>query len=136
MLTADEIKTIPLFSALEAPELEHLARTCEDIHLRAGEFAIPEGGERAFFAVISGKIEVIKQIDGVERRLDGAFRARFSAKCRLPWARPFRVAIARQKSRASCGWTCSAITHWPPQARNSPPKSARWRENASAACRA
>ena len=69
MLTADEIKAIPLFSALEATELEHLARTCEDIHLRAGEFAVPEGGERAFFAVVSGKIEVVKQIDGVERRL-------------------------------------------------------------------
>jgi thioredoxin reductase (NADPH) len=49
--------------------LERLARTSADIHLAPGEFAVPEGGERALFAVLSGKIEVVKTIDGIERRL-------------------------------------------------------------------
>jgi thioredoxin reductase (NADPH) len=69
MLTADEIQAIPLFSTLTAPDLERLAQTSADIHLDAGEWAVPEGGERALFAVLSGKIEVVKTIDGVERRL-------------------------------------------------------------------
>ena len=69
MLTTDEVRAIPLFSALESKDLEHLARTSEDIHLRGGEWAVHEGGERALFAVLAGKIEVIKLIDGIERRL-------------------------------------------------------------------
>ena len=69
MLTIDDVAAVPLFSALPAIELERLARTSADIHLSSGEFAVHEGGEPALFAVLSGKIEVIKTIDGVERRL-------------------------------------------------------------------
>jgi thioredoxin reductase (NADPH) len=69
MLTIDDIAAVPLFSGLPASELERLARTSADLHLGPGEFAVPEGGERALFAVLSGKIEVVKTIDGIERRL-------------------------------------------------------------------
>src|ERR687893_1502288 len=69
MLTIDDVRTIPLFSALPEVELEHLARTSADLHLGAGEFAVPEGGDRALYAVLAGKIEVVKLIDGVERTL-------------------------------------------------------------------
>jgi thioredoxin reductase (NADPH) len=69
MLTIDEVAAIPLFSALPPAELERLARTSADLHLGPGEFAVHEGGEVALFAVIAGKIEVIKTFDGVERRL-------------------------------------------------------------------
>ena len=64
MLTADEIQAIPLFSTLAASELARLAQTSADMHLDVGEWAVPEGGERALFAVLSGKIEVVKLIDG------------------------------------------------------------------------
>src|SRR6185436_14659979 len=69
MLTIDDVRSVPLFSTLGVAELERLARTSADLHLGAGEFAVPEGGERALFAVLAGKIEVVKLIDGVERRL-------------------------------------------------------------------
>jgi len=69
MLTTDDIRSIELFSTLEAPELERLAKTSADIHLARGEFAVPEGGERALYAVLTGKIEVVKLFDGVERTL-------------------------------------------------------------------
>lgn len=69
MLTIDEIREIPLFSNLEVAELERLARTSADLRLDAGEFAVPEGGESALYAILSGKIEVVKLIDGIERRL-------------------------------------------------------------------
>jgi thioredoxin reductase (NADPH) len=69
MLTVEDVVAIPLFSTLPRAELERLARTSADLHLRPGEFAVAEGGERALFAVLSGKIEVVKTFDGVERRL-------------------------------------------------------------------
>src|ERR1043166_815617 len=62
MLTVEDVRAVPLFSSLAAPELEHLARTSADILLA-------EGGERALYAVLSGKMEVLKTIDGIERRL-------------------------------------------------------------------
>jgi thioredoxin reductase (NADPH) len=69
MLTIDDVAAVPLFSGLPAAELERLARTSADLHLDAGEFAVPEGGERALYAVLTGRIEVVKTFDGVERRL-------------------------------------------------------------------
>jgi thioredoxin reductase (NADPH) len=70
MLTIDDIRAIPLFSALAVPELELLARTSADLRLATGEYAAHEGGtERALFAVLAGKIEVVKSFDGIERTL-------------------------------------------------------------------
>jgi thioredoxin reductase (NADPH) len=70
MLTIDDVRAIPLFSTLAVPELERLARTSADLHLGAGEYAAYEGGaERALFAVLAGKMEVVKLFDGVERTL-------------------------------------------------------------------
>jgi thioredoxin reductase (NADPH) len=69
MLTIDEIRAVPLFSTLAQADLERLAQTSADVHLGAGEFAVHEGGECALFAVLAGKIEVVKLIDGIERTL-------------------------------------------------------------------
>jgi thioredoxin reductase (NADPH) len=70
MLTIDDIRAIPLFSALPLPELERLAHTSADLRLAAGEYAAHEGEDvRALFAVLAGKMEVVKSIDGVERTL-------------------------------------------------------------------
>ncbi len=70
MLTIDEIRAVPLFSTLATPELELLARTSADIHLGAGEYAVHEGAaERVLFAVLSGKMQVVRLFDGVERTL-------------------------------------------------------------------
>lgn len=69
MLTLDDIRTVSLFSDLAESELSLLARTSADIDLRAGEFAVHEGGEPALFAVLGGKMEVVKVVNGSERRL-------------------------------------------------------------------
>ena len=69
MLTTDDVAAIPLFSTLPAVDLERLARTSADLHLSSGEFAVHEGGEGALFVVLTGKIEVVKTFDGIERRL-------------------------------------------------------------------
>ena len=69
MLTIEDVRAIPLFATFALTDLERVARTSADVHLGAGEFAVYEGGERAFFAVLSGKLEVVKLIDGIERTL-------------------------------------------------------------------
>jgi len=60
MLTIDDIRPVPLFSTLADNELEHLANTSADLHLCAGEFAVHEGGERALYAVLAGKIAPVE----------------------------------------------------------------------------
>jgi thioredoxin reductase (NADPH) len=69
MLTLDDIRAVPLFSTLAETELSLLARTSGDVHLSAGEFAVHEGGEPALFVVLAGTIEVVKVVNGSERRL-------------------------------------------------------------------
>src|SRR3974390_26252 len=70
LLTIAEIRAVPLFSTLATAELELIQRTSADIHLAAGEYAVHEGEtERVLFAVLSGKIEVVRSFDGIERTL-------------------------------------------------------------------
>ena len=70
MLTIEDVRAIPLFSTLAVPELERLAQKSADLHLGAGEYAAHAGGEeRALFAVLAGKVEVVRMFDGVERTL-------------------------------------------------------------------
>jgi thioredoxin reductase (NADPH) len=70
MLTVDEIRAVPLFSELGQAELDLLARTSADVRLAAGEFAAHEGSEeRVLCAVLAGKVEVVRQFDGIERTL-------------------------------------------------------------------
>src|SRR5215208_3129955 len=67
MVTADEIAAIGIFAALRPAERERLSRAVADISLVPGEYAVPEGGERALFAVLEGRINAIKLVDGIER---------------------------------------------------------------------
>jgi thioredoxin reductase (NADPH) len=69
MLTTDQIRAIPLFSGLPDSLLQRIADTCADVQLAPGEFAVHEGGERAFYAVVQGRIEVVKRVEGVERTI-------------------------------------------------------------------
>ncbi len=69
MVTADEIAKVPLFAGLSAADRERLSRSAADITLGTGEYAVNEGDERALFAVLEGKIEVVKRVDGIERVL-------------------------------------------------------------------
>jgi thioredoxin reductase (NADPH) len=67
VVTADEVGRIAIFEGLSATARERLARAAADITLVAGEWAVPEGGERALFGLLEGGIEAVKLTDGVER---------------------------------------------------------------------
>ncbi|MDQ3121249.1 MAG: FAD-dependent oxidoreductase [Actinomycetota bacterium] len=67
MVTAEEILEITAFAALEQADRERLSRAAADISLVPGEYAAHEGGERALFAVLEGRIEAVKLVDGIDR---------------------------------------------------------------------
>src|SRR5215813_1012999 len=69
MLSVDEVRAIPLFSGLKTEDLQRITQAAADVHLSAGEYAVHEGEDRALFAVISGKIEVTKKMQGVEQHV-------------------------------------------------------------------
>src|SRR5437868_15405133 len=103
MLTIDDVRAVPLFSTLATSDLVRLAQTSADLHLGAGEFAVPEGGERALFVVLSGKIEVIKTFDGVERtlgwRLPGTIFGEVPLALGTPFPGGYRAAEASRVMR-------------------------------------
>ena len=66
MITIDELAKIPLFSTLGESELKYLASAVEDMRVLPGEYTDHEGGARALFAIVSGKVELTKFINGVE----------------------------------------------------------------------
>ncbi len=136
MLTIEDLASVPLFSPLTAPELKQLAGRAADIQLAAGEYAVHEGEERALFAVLSGKIEVTKLFDGIEKPI-GRARAgtRSSARSRWRWADRSWAATARPSPRASSASTPSSTTRSPRRRPSSPRRSGPWRASASAGCR-
>src|SRR4249919_194547 len=67
MVTPDEVGRIAVFSALSESDRERLARAAADIRLVPGEFAAYEGGERALFGLLEGRIEAVKRVDGSDR---------------------------------------------------------------------
>ena len=120
MLTADDLRAIPLFSALAEIDLGRLAQTAADLHLGAGEFAVHEGGERALYAVISGKVQVVKLVDGIERTLGWRVPGAIFGEVLSLLERRFRVPIGRLNLRASCALTRSNTTLSRPLRRISP----------------
>lgn len=69
MLSAEDIRDIPVFASLPDDLLEAAARNAADMRLLEGEFASHEGDEAALLVVISGRLEVVKIVDGHERRI-------------------------------------------------------------------
>ncbi len=69
VVTPDEIGAIELFAALDITQREQLSRVAADVSLVAGEYAAHEGDERALFALLEGRIEPVRLVDGIERVL-------------------------------------------------------------------
>jgi thioredoxin reductase (NADPH) len=69
MVTADEIGTLAVFAGLGEPERKQLSRLAADISLMPGEYAAHQGEDRALFAVLEGRIEPTRSVDGIERVL-------------------------------------------------------------------
>jgi thioredoxin reductase (NADPH) len=67
MVTPDEVGQVRIFAGLDSGALERLSRAAADISLAPGEYAAHEGDERALFALLDGRIEAVKLVDGIDR---------------------------------------------------------------------
>jgi thioredoxin reductase (NADPH) len=69
MMTPEETERFEVFAGLDPADCDRLCRVAADISLNAGEYAVHEGDERALLGLIDGHIEVVRLVDGVERRI-------------------------------------------------------------------
>jgi thioredoxin reductase (NADPH) len=103
MVTAEEIAGIEVFAMLAPERQEQLARTAADVILAAGEFAANEGDDRALFAVLGGRIEAVKTVDGVDRvvgeRLPGDVFGEVPIVLGAPFPVGFRAAVPSRVMR-------------------------------------
>jgi thioredoxin reductase (NADPH) len=67
MVTAEEIRRIEVFAGLSSGSRERLTNAAADVSLVPGEYAAHEGDAGALFAVLEGRIEATKLVDGIER---------------------------------------------------------------------
>lgn len=67
MISAAELLAVPLFADLTPDQLDLVARSVEDVTLLPGEYVAHEGDERALFVVVEGRVDLVKEINGVER---------------------------------------------------------------------
>ena len=67
MVTADDIARIEVLAELDPELREQLARAAADLTLLPGEYAVLEGGDQALFGLLTGRIEAVKQAEGVEK---------------------------------------------------------------------
>ena len=80
MVTPEEIGQISVFACLDTADRERVCRAAADISLSAGEYAAHEGDERALFAVLEGRIEATRMVDGIRASSAPASRETSSAR--------------------------------------------------------
>jgi thioredoxin reductase (NADPH) len=97
VVTAEEIAGIEVFAMLGIERQERLARGAADVILMPGEYAANEGDDRALFAVLDGRIEAVKTVDGVDRvvgeRLPGDVFGEVPIVLGAPFPVGFRAAV-------------------------------------------
>ena len=92
--------------------------------LAPGEYAAHEGSERALFAVLEGRIEPVKLVDGIERVVGERHPGDIFGGYRSLSARCSQLGSARPRRRASCGLKLPTTTRSPPTSHRSQRKSA------------
>jgi thioredoxin reductase (NADPH) len=100
VITADDIRTITVFGALAPEHCERLAKAAADLTLLPGEYAANEGAEPALFALLEGRIEATKLVDGVERIVGQRDPGDLFGEVPVTLGAPFPVGFrAAEKSR-------------------------------------
>ncbi len=90
MISAEELKAIPFLASVASDDLARLAQAAGDLRLAAGEYAVHEGDERALFVVLSGRIEVTKLIDGIERIIGARAPGQIFGEVPITFGTPFQ----------------------------------------------
>lgn len=90
MIVAEELAAVPVLASVAPDDLQRLARAAGDVHLAPGEYAVHEGGERALFVVLAGRIEVTKSIDGIERVIGARAPGQIFGEVPITFGTPFQ----------------------------------------------
>lgn len=90
MIRGPELRDVQVFSNASAEDLEKVAASAADLDLQPGEYAVHEGDPRALFAVLSGKVEVRKTIDGLERTIGWRVPGQIFGEVPIVFGTPFQ----------------------------------------------
>ena len=90
MISVDELKAIPFLASVAPDDLARLSQGVGDVRLAPGEYAVHEGDERALFVVLSGRIEVTKLIDGIERVIGARAPGQIFGEVPITFGTPFQ----------------------------------------------
>ncbi|HEX3468761.1 MAG TPA: FAD-dependent oxidoreductase [Candidatus Elarobacter sp.] len=69
MITAEELRSLPLFAALSSERLTSVSARAADMDLQPGEYLVHEGESPGFFVILDGTVEVTKRFGTLERVL-------------------------------------------------------------------
>jgi len=69
MITAELLRPLPFFDGVPMHELHAIADRAADVGLRPGDWLISEGEEAAFFGLLDGRLEVLKDLGGEPQRV-------------------------------------------------------------------
>ncbi|HET6600037.1 MAG TPA: FAD-dependent oxidoreductase [Burkholderiaceae bacterium] len=90
MISIQDLETIPFLASVARDDLAHLTQVAGDVRLAEGEYAVHEGGERALFVVLAGRIEVTKLIDGIERTIGVRAPGQIFGEVPITFGTPFQ----------------------------------------------
>lgn len=90
MITTHDLQSIPIFASVAPNDLARLTEVAADLRLAQGEYAVHEGGERALFVVLAGRIEVTKLIDGIERTIGVRTPGQIFGEVPITFGTPFQ----------------------------------------------
>ena len=101
MLTPDELAAIPFFAALSPVALADVGRAAADIRLNAGEYAVYEGETAGSLRRARGIIEVIKLVDGIERKIGTRLPGKIFGEVPLVFGTPVSGRLPSRRADAS-----------------------------------
>lgn len=81
---------IPVLASVPADELARLAHAAADVRLAPGDYAVHEGDERSLFIVLSGRIEVTKLVDGIERTIGARAPGQIFGEVPITFGTPYQ----------------------------------------------
>jgi thioredoxin reductase (NADPH) len=70
MISADELKAIPIFACLDDAERQRFAERAADVRLQENDWLIREGETASFFILLEGKLQLLKDILGRSKELN------------------------------------------------------------------
>jgi thioredoxin reductase (NADPH) len=107
MITADLLRGVPLLAPLPDAELETLAAHGADIRLRAGDWLIHEGEVPSFFVLLEGRVEVVKEFNGVARVLTTYAPGEYFGEVPLLLGAPAVAGLRALEATRVCGFEAS-----------------------------